>query len=169
LSKINPPDRTAELEREIQETKQLHQKVRKMESEVNRGAIAELERQLQELEKRVDIGESEIEKAVEETKQLYRDIRKIESQFDKIMRLAGMMELPALSAVKGITSQVTPLISLMFQVAEIVVEHNNERERRRAEKERENERIKLRRELITEISKQIEIRRREQYRGVVPG
>lgn len=134
---------------------------------MSRRTTDDLSREIKALERKVDTGRSDIEKAVAETKQLYRQVRSMETQVNKVTKFAEMMGL-ALPTI-SLLGPYAAIASIAFQVATMVAQEITRQQQLEAERERARELAELRRELVTETMAEIEAKRRENYRGVVPG
>jgi hypothetical protein len=127
----------------------------------------DLHQEIKALEQKVNTGKSDIEEAVAETKHLYRQVRSMETQLSRVTRFAETMGL-ALPTV-SLLGPYAAFASIAFQVASLVAKEITRQQQLEDERKRAQELADLRRDLVSETMAEIEAKRRENYRGVVPG
>lgn len=115
------------------------------------------------LERQVKVGQSDVETVVKQTVRMYRDVRRMEST---VRRLEGLTTIGIGIPKIG---PYTAFIMLIIQMATMIVEKGTQEEKERLEKEMEIKIQALRTELLEEVKADLEARRRESFRSVVPG
>lgn len=121
------------------------------------------------IEKKQEVTITDVRSIITETRGIYRDVRRIERTANQTIRFMNLMG----AAIPGI-SLLGPLEPYAFgamfilNISMMVLQQITKMQEEQAARDREILRQELRRELVAEVKTEIEARRREQYRTVVP-
>lgn len=118
------------------------------------------------IEKKQEVTITDVRSIITETRGIYRDVRRIERTANQTIRFMNLMgaALPGLAVLGPYGFAIAFALNIANMVLQII---QKEQEKQQA-REREVLRQEIRRELVVQVKGEVEARRREQYRTVVP-
>lgn len=121
------------------------------------------------IERKVDVSAEDITVLIKDTRTVYREIRRVERTANQAIRLMNLMgaAIPGISLL-GVIAPYAFAAMFIMNISMMVMQQITKMQEEQAARDREILRQELRHELVIQVKGEVEARRREQYRTVVP-